>query len=217
LISSTAADEAYRAIRLKIMLGELKPGERLYENLLADMLGISRTPVREAIRRLDSDGLVTLVRNGGAWVSNPTEEEIRDAFELRVILEGMAARRGAVGRRTSTLRRLEEVVHREELAVDQGDMEGYIDASWMFHRLVGESSGSKTLLECLDRPLAKTFAFAVLHRELFEGEMGLGRASTGDHAAIVRALDQGAPDLAEELVRRHVIHVAERMGFPIGS
>ncbi|MCX7828772.1 MAG: GntR family transcriptional regulator [Thermanaerothrix sp.] len=217
LIGSTAADEAYRAVRRKIMLGELKPGERLYENALADLLGISRTPVREAFRRLDADGLINVVRNGGAWVADPSEEEIRDAFEIREVLEGMAARKGALLAKPSVIRRLEEELHREASAVRALDLEGYIDANWSFHRLVAESSGSRTLRECLERPLAKTFAFAVFHRDLFADEVGEGRASTMDHRAIIAALSAGNADEAERLMRLHVRQVASRMGFSLGG
>lgn len=215
LMGSTASDEAYRAVRRKIMTGELKPGERLYENSLADLLGISRTPVREAFRRLDSDGLITIIRNGGAWVANPSRDEILDAFEVREVLEGMAARKGAGRVKPSLLRRLEEELQREMRAVLERDLEAYIDANWGFHRMVAESSGSRTLRECLERPLAKTFAFAVFNRDLFDLKVQEGPTSPGDHGDIIAALSAGDPNEAERIMRIHVRQVAKSMGFSL--
>ncbi len=90
-----AVNVVYEALREKIIKGEFAPGQRLREEILAEDLGVGRTPVREALRRLKGSGLVEIVANRGAQVIDVTDGDLEDTYELRALLEGFAARRAA--------------------------------------------------------------------------------------------------------------------------
>src|SRR6056297_896888 len=110
---TTSADYAYQEIRHKIITKQLKPGQRLPEVNIAVQMGVSRTPVREALRRLSSEGLVIIIPNSGARLAAPTSREIEDTFMVRDQLEVLAVRLAA-GRITERhLRRLEEALIQE--------------------------------------------------------------------------------------------------------
>ncbi|MBO0676610.1 GntR family transcriptional regulator [Mycolicibacterium sp. S2-37] len=90
------SDQAYRLIRRAIVEGDFEPGSRLVEQRIGEMFGLSRTPVREALRALAADGLVTIERNRGAVVATMSDDDIRDLYDLRARLESLAAERAAI-------------------------------------------------------------------------------------------------------------------------
>jgi len=113
-IYSSAADYAYGRLRRDIILKRLEPGQRLSEAGLAEQLEVSRTPVREALRRLGAEGLVVLVPNSGVWVASPSLQEMVDTFDVREGLECMAVERAARHATPLQLCRLEECIERED-------------------------------------------------------------------------------------------------------
>lgn len=141
-------DRAYLRLRGQILDGDLRNGERLGEEELAEALGISRTPVREALRRLAAEGLVEVLPNRGARVSVWDENDVADIFELRVLLESHAARRAAGNVTDDLIERLTTICDEmeAEVAAEGGrDLKAVATKNREFHATVVEASGSPRL------------------------------------------------------------------------
>ena len=139
------AQQAYRLIRQAILQRRFGPGQRLIETELAVMLGVSRTPVREALSKLEVDGLVDLQPTGGVIVRD-IEKELAEIYELRQRIEGYAANLAAQRITREELARLDEVCARALAAVDTGELEGRVELNNAFHRLLTEASRSPRLI-----------------------------------------------------------------------
>lgn len=142
-------DSAYSALRHDIVSGLLKPGDQLVELSLAGRYGVSRTPIREALRRLEQDGLVQRIgRRMRVRLHRP--EEILDIHEVRIVLEQAAARAAAL-RRTSLELSVLVQEHETMLTIDERDFTEQVRSTWAFHERVWEASHSNTLLDLLRR------------------------------------------------------------------
>ncbi len=187
-------DSAYLALRRDIVSGEIKPGEKLVEVVLADRYGVSRTPIREALRRLEQDDLVQ--RNGRrVHVRQHRPDEILDIYEVRIVLEEAAARAAALHRtplEVSLLVRGYEAMR----GVHPDDTVGRERTCWAFHELVWTASRSRTMADLLDR-------LEVNLRRYPDGAMthpaGWRQALT-DYQRLVSAIRENRPTEAAEIV-----------------
>jgi len=196
-------------LRDRVLGGVLPAGERLYEVSLAEELGISRTPVREALAQLEREGLLERVRSGGYAVRTFTFDDVADAIELRGVLEGTAARfaaeRGADG---AGMRRIWQVLAALDLAVsDDGiDFDAYESLNAEFHSLLAALSGSAVLRGELERacslPFASPSAFLRGQQEVPAFHRSLIVAQ-GHHHAIVEAIANREGARAEAVAREH--------------
>ena len=145
-ISRSASEGACEVIRQAILDGRLPPGGRLKEEELAQELGISRTPVREALLMLQAEGLVDAAPNRGATVRSHSVEDLTDLYQLRALLEGYAARRAAAGLSDDAIAALRESCDRfERLLGDDEDMTGLVKENLFFHQTILEGAGSARL------------------------------------------------------------------------
>ena len=131
---SPLRDQVVTELRQAILSGRLKPGERLVEGRLADELGVSRNPVREAIRALASEGLIEVTARRGAAVATMTEQEARETIELRALLEGQNARLAARRHDQQIIKRIEAVLNKGSAAVAAKRFEQLFDLNLLFHR-----------------------------------------------------------------------------------
>ncbi|HOU32650.1 MAG TPA: GntR family transcriptional regulator [Synergistaceae bacterium] len=196
-----SVDEVHRELLRKFITGQLGPGERLPEIALAAQLGVSRTPVREALRRLAGEGLVVLVPNGGARVVSPTPQELEETFEVRCEMECLAARRAAKRITPAQLCLMEEQAEEEDRLIRDWDVEAYVRTNTRFHLIMAEASGNSVLGEYLENILARTFAYMVFVQSFLASDRN---PSVGEHRAIVEALRARDPDGAEGLIRHHL-------------
>jgi len=199
-------------LRELILSGEIQPGERVPELGIVERLGVSRTPVRLALARLQDEGLVDCLPTGGFVVREFTEADIIDAIDLRGTLEGMAARRCAERRPgradlaeiRDCLGSLDSLVRQHELSMD--DFADYVRLNDRFHRLLVELSGSRVIGRSVERllhmPFASPNAFVMVQPELPEGREILLIAQD-QHRCIVEAIESGEPGRAEMLAREH--------------
>jgi len=163
---SKATAKAYDAIRGEILSGGFAPGARLKEEELVELCGVSRTPVREALRRLQQEGLVECAPNRGAFVREWSFSDMEEIFSLRAVLESYAARRAAQNLTTAQLAELRGLCGRMERAVRSGDADTervFLDANSKFHRIILDAAGSARLSAMLryvvETPLImRTFA-----------------------------------------------------------
>mgnify|MGYP001246047980 CR=1 FL=1 len=189
------------SLRRSILSGGYQPGERLIEQEIANQLAVSRAPVRDAIRLLAKEGLVTLVPHRGAVVSAISPELVVDAFSVRAVLEGMAARL-AVSRLTpADLRRLDEIVGEMEQTGREGDAMRLVEQDIEFHRVLTAACQRTVLLEALAAISNRTYLLISATRYAYP----LGQLA-GLHAWILEAVHSGDPDRVEAAVRDHIAH-----------
>lgn len=202
-LREVVADE----IRAMIMRGELKPGERLFEDRLAERLGVSRNPVREAIRALEGTGLVEVLPRRGAYVSQLDDERTHQLLELRAVLEGFAAQQAALHRTPEDLERLRDLVEEGRRASKENDVVRAATCHREFHRAIERASGNQ-YLEGAVAPLRHQteLVFSVLleHR---------GAPGWEEHDRILAAITAGDGDEARRSTSEHmasVIHDLDR-------
>jgi GntR family transcriptional regulator, vanillate catabolism transcriptional regulator len=206
------ADQAREAIRTAILDGSFRPEERLTIEQLAAELGISRTPVREALKALEGDGLVQLLPHKGVVVARFAREEIQHRYAIRAMLEGYAAelacRREGPGVAAALAANVEELAALVP-RVQPDDATGIrrlADLNQEFHRVIHEASGSPTLIRLLGglrNPLAFTLGFW--------REPALRRSSLASHRAIADAFARREPELARSLMERHLLEARDHL------
>lgn len=198
---TTSADYAYQEIRHKIITKQLKPGQRLPEVSVAVQMGVSRTPVREALRKLSSEGLVVIIPNSGARLASPTAKEMEDTFVVREMLECLSVSVAAEKVQERHLRRMEELILDEIRSVEERSLEFYLEAYEGFHRTVAEASGNQILADYIENILARTNAYLVFFDPFYEQK---DNPTIGEHKAILEALDKRDSALAVDLMRGHL-------------
>jgi DNA-binding GntR family transcriptional regulator len=182
-----------------ILRGQLRPGDRIIETRIAQDLGVSQTPVREALRDLELLGFVTSKPFRGTRVRAFTHEELVQIYPIRAAIEGVAARAAATRITTEQLLALEEQIDRMREASELGDEATAIEADIAFHRIIVEASGNR-LLEQFWTSLSlatTTFLTFSIHRRAIEG-------LAARHEPILEALRARDPDRAEAAMRRHI-------------
>jgi len=205
---SRASEKAYREIREQLLRGAFKPGERLVEDELAALCGVSRTPIREALRRLASDMFVRQVPNHGTFVIETSENDVEDLFELRAMLEGYAAARAARRVTAETLQALEAEVERIDTALRERRgyyLDTFLDAKRRIHALIVGLSGSERLRLMLNSLTEQSVVLGTLHRYSMDDL----RRSNEHHKEIVAALRAGDAAWAQSIMAAH-IHAAFR-------
>ena len=140
-------DVVFKTLRKGILTGELKPGERLMEIHLANRLGVSRTPIREAIRKLELEGLVTMVPRRGAEGANITEKNLKDVLEVRQALESLAIELACERITEENKEELRQKLDQVETAVRTGDTGAIASADVAFHDAIVEFSGNMRLIQ----------------------------------------------------------------------
>jgi DNA-binding GntR family transcriptional regulator len=190
---------AYEALRDAIKSSLFLPGERLMETELADEMGISRTPVREAMRRLETDGYVVIIPRKGSYVASISVKDIMDVFEIRTALEMMAARKAAERATEDEIKMLREMV-RDVSPWETEDVLTTVDADIHFHSLLYKASRNDRLVSLMGdlREQINRFRSTTLaapHRAQY---------ALDEHRAIVGAIAGRDPDGASDAARNHV-------------
>jgi len=189
-------------IRGQILDGKLRPGERLVEDRLSAELGVSRVPVREALRELSAEGLVRIERNRGASVTEVTPAMVAELVEVRALLEGLNARLAAQRHDPEIVRQLGEVLKRGNEAADAGSTEQLARLNAEFHERLAEASRNAVLSDVMRGLRERTsLAFAINGRSR-------AREDWAEHAGILAAVIAGDAELAALLATRHVHNAA---------
>jgi DNA-binding GntR family transcriptional regulator len=208
-------DKLASQLHARVLSGELPSGTRLRQEALAEEFGVSRTPVREALRKLQAGGLVELQPNRGAVVRGLSPREIRDAYEVRAALEALAARLAAERVSREQLRRLNHAQKEFRTALERTaarrldgrevgarEIRRWGSANDEFHQTIHEASGNGVLasaLAQLDRNFPRD-----LSRMVVSESTAMLEANVREHEAILEALSRHDADAAYELMQRHV-------------
>lgn len=173
----------FHSLRDAILKGELKPGERLMEVHLAEKLGVSRTPVREAIRKLEQEGLAVVNPRRGAEVAKMTEKDLDDVLQIRLALDALAVRMACDHMTEDDLHDLEVATKNFESSIHAGDIKAMVETDEAFHDVIYNSTGNPKLIVMINniREQMYRFRYEYLkdsaayprlideHREIFEG------------------------------------------------
>lgn len=198
-------NELSRVLRQMILTGELAPGERLIERDLAGRLGVSRTPIRESIRKLESEGLIEHLPRKGCVVREVSAPEIVEIFMIRSSLEALASRLAAERRTPQDVARLKKALAQLESAMSRGDHMRIHDNHVAFHETVYKMAQSSRLSGMLRTLVQQSFWYARV-AYTFPGRMEEAKA---EHVAMADAIEKGDGDLAETMSRQHVIRSKE--------
>jgi DNA-binding GntR family transcriptional regulator len=202
-VSSPAPSKAiYERIWSAIAEHKLRPGTRLKEEQLSEIFGVSRPRVRAALAALERDGLVTLVQNRGAFVSEPTIEEARDVLFARSTIEGRLVERLCAVSRDDALARLEAHIAEERAAHAQGDHAAAIRLSGGFHLLIAELAGSRCLHDVLRDLVSRTSLIMAMYQPHRRADCG-----PDEHAQIVALIAGGDAIGAKTSMDRHLAHL----------
>jgi DNA-binding GntR family transcriptional regulator len=198
-------DQAYLAIKRAILSLKLEPGEALVESELAQQLGISKTPVRTALHELEREGLVTKVLYKGTYVTQVTLRDIQEIFQLRAVLEGLAARLAAPAFDETELAQAREVLRLMEAALNMQEKDLASQYGKQFHDLILQEADNHRLqliVHNLDDHLQR---FRLLSDQI----SGRLQKSLTEHKGVLEALEQRDPDLAEQRIKEHLHSVLE--------
>lgn len=193
-------DRVYQKLRQAVLEGTLTPGERLIERKLAQQLKVSRTPVREAIRILEREGLVYHLPRVGATVARMDEQEVNETYRIRAVLEGLATRMAAERIEPSQLHELTKLLDLIEAYSSQENLEKLEKIHWEFNDLIYRAAGSPRLYDMITS-LADYIAIYVRFGYAQPGRIA---EATREHRQLVEAIKLRDGDLAERVAREHI-------------
>ncbi len=200
---SRASDRAYSAIRNMILAGELPAGTALGEEALAERCGVSRTPVREALRRLEVDMLVARTDTQRSYVPEWSLHDVREAFDLRAMLEAYAARRAAERMTPDSLAGLRAANAQIAQAITQSkpDVTAFLEGNRVFHAAILEAAGSRRLVAQLGALVEQPVVWRTAHHY---GPDALHR-SWSEHEELIAAFARGDGAWAEAIMSSHIL------------
>lgn len=190
----------FENIRKAIIEGVLKPGERLMEIQLSEQLGVSRTPVIEAIRMLELEGLVVMLPRKGAYVANISKKDLMDILEVRVALEGLAAYCATDRMTKDHIKKLETISKELEEAVYKNDVETMLAKDEEFHTLIFEATGNKRLISMMINIWETVYRFRLMYMSDYSSAVNI----VDEHKKIIEAFKKGKANLAEKLAKEHI-------------
>jgi DNA-binding GntR family transcriptional regulator len=203
----TLREKILETIRDAILKGTLKPGERVSEPDLAERFGISRTPIREAFRQLESEGYLLVVPRKGAVVASLSERDIEEFYAIKIILEGFAAKMAAENLTEKDIERLESINERLQKMADEGDVKKFFRVHNEFHEIFIKAAGNDKLSEMINQLVMK---FKRL-RLASLSQPGRMEGSVEEHRNMIRAFKSHDGDRADGLVRHAATIGAEAL------
>lgn len=207
---ASAQEEAYRHVRHAIRMGVARPGERLVPEEIASSLGMSRMPVREALNRLAAEGLITMRPNRGAVVRNLTEQEIREVFEMRAVLEGLAASMAVQRVSADDLHDLEQLL--EKMQRSEASASDWITVHRQFHERLCSISDAPRLMHQIS---SLHSMIEPLMRIWMENSPSVSHVQHV-HRDILETLRAGDAAAVETLMRAHILRTIAGITAPGG-
>jgi len=205
--SHSLGSRVFHTIRENILSGEYQPNEELKEKSIGEELGVSRTPVREALRQLELEGLVSIIPNKGAYVVGITRKDMQDIYEIRGRLEGLCANWAASNITKEQLDELDEIVFLAEFHAKKGNAEQLVELDDKFHETLYKASNSKEL----GRVLSDFHHYLQRVRKVSLRDVERAKQSNKEHMMIVEALKERNCELAEKLASEHIFSTASNM------
>lgn len=193
-------DQIFSSLRRDIIEGKYQKGDILVESEIAKNFGVSRTPIREVLRQLELEGLVESVPNKGVFVQGISHEDIKDIYEIRTVLEGLAGRRAAENITQEQIELLKETCDLMEFYTEKDNMEKVAKYNTRFHEIIFEASNSRFLKNMLN--LLQDYVTKMRRHSL--KQPGRALKALEEHKAILSALESRDAALASKLLTEHV-------------
>lgn len=193
-------DVIFDTLREAIIIGELKPGQRLMEVQVAEKMGVSRTPVREAIRKLELEGLVEMLPRKGAHVAELSVKDIMDVLEVRATLDGLATSLSATRITDDEKKELRHLLDQFINYVEKENLQGSIKKDVEFHDVIYRSSRNDKLIQISNNLREQIQRFRIVYIKDYSSSRELIR----EHTEIYEAIIAGNPETAMEAARRHI-------------
>ena len=193
-------DVVFNTLRRAILRGELKPGERLMEITLADKLGVSRTPIREAIRKLELEGLVVMAPRKGAKVASITERDLNDVLEVRKGMEVLAISLACKRITGEELEKLETIEQSFQKLIESGNLTELAEMDVKFHDTIYQATNNQRLVQLLNNLREQMYRYRMEYLK----HIAVRRTLAEEHKAICRALRERDEQQAEEYVSIHI-------------
>lgn len=197
----------FNKLREDILSGKYEENEELKEMAIGEELGVSRTPVREAFRQLELEGLIQIIPNKGAYVTGITEKDVQDIYMIRSLLEGLCAKWATQHISSEQLEEMEENVYLGKFHAQKGHLEQMSDLDNRFHEILYEACNSKML----EHQLKDFHQYVLRVRKKTLSSKNRGPQSNLEHEAILNAIKSGNGDLAQKLAHDHIINAYENM------
>ena len=196
----TLHEEIANNLREMMMSGELMEGDKIKEGELCDMMGISKTPLREALRVLSTEGLIRLIPNRGSYVTTPTFEEIKEMFDVMSVLEAVCARTAAEKISDQDFSKLEKLHKKLEVSFKRKNQKEYIDQNNLYHAFVQKLAGNKTMNQIVNGLRQKILLYRFQSLSL----PGRFEQSIEEHRRLLGAFRDRNPKKAELLMKSHL-------------
>lgn len=203
----------YSLLKENILTGQYKEGDSLVELKLAQELGVSRTPIREALRQLELEGLVISIPNKGVIVQGLSAQDFEDIYTIRTMLESLAARRAVEKISGAELKEMEHILDLTELYTIKEDIEKWLVVDTQFHDIIFKAAKSKPLLNIL----SSFHQFSIMPRQYSFRVPGRLKLSFAEHLEIFEALKAKDPDRVEKAVVNHLANAEKNMKQMLGS
>ncbi|MBE5893785.1 MAG: GntR family transcriptional regulator [Lachnospiraceae bacterium] len=197
----------FHKLRDDILSGKYKEYEELKEVAIGEELGVSRTPVREAFRQLELEGLIRIIPNKGAYVTGITEKDVKDIYMIRSLLEGLCARWATEHITKEQMEEMEENIYLAQFHARKGHLDQLAELDNRFHDIMYEACNSKML----ENQLKDFHQYVLRVRKKTLANANRGLMSNSEHEQIMEAIKAGNADLAEQLANRHMINAYENM------
>lgn len=197
----------FESLREAIITGQLRPGERMMEIQLAEEMGVSRTPVREAIRKLELEGLVEMIPRKGAYVAGLSLRDIADVFEIRRALEGLAAELAADRITDEELEKLERYLVIISEQIEAGDLERVVETDTDFHTLLYQASRNFRLSQIISNLREQIQRFRTTSLS-YPGRM---KNALEEHRKIVEAISSRDGEQARRIAQEHIENAENSM------
>ena len=204
-------DVVFNTLRQAILRGELKPGERLMEIQLANKLGVSRTPIREAIRKLELEGLVLMIPRRGAEVAEITEKSLRDVLEVRAALEELAVDLACDRISAEDIQSLKEAAKEFEAALQGGDVTEYAPADVKFHDIIYLATDNQRLIQLLYNLREQMYRYRVEYLKRTEVHPIL----LAEHEHIIECIEKHDKAAAKVAISTHIENQAKTVSDTI--
>jgi DNA-binding GntR family transcriptional regulator len=195
-------------LRRLILDGTLAPGERLVEDRLAELLGVSRNPVREAIRALEAEGFIDVPARRGAFVATLSDRQAADLFAVRLALEPLGARLAAENVTAAAVARMKQLLAEAQSSSASGDLDALSDLHSELHSNIFEMTDN-AYLTAIAIPMVKRGQWLLRQSSPLRDP-----AAWSEHHGLIAAIEAGDADLAEAEARHHVLSVRHQLGVP---
>ncbi len=198
----TVEQKVYHLIKNAILNRQIAPGNQLFENAIAEKVNASRTPIRSAIMKLESEGLVNVIPNKGAFIVQPTIEEMVQAFEMRKTLEEMAIHKGFSNLAADEVKQLKQLLNEMKSAYMERDIVPYQEKNNAFHLLLANASGNSYLIEFMKKILSQITIYMVLY-DVFNGKANEEQDML-EHEQMIQYIEKGEEENLRVLLLQHL-------------